>query len=66
MRLSPPVKAAMQRLALPMLVFSAGMLTILGKADLLVLDKARIAVADLMSPVLELIGRRAASDPHQR
>ena len=51
----------MQRLALPMLVFSAGMLTILGKADLLVLDKARIAVADLMSPVLELIAQPLAA-----
>jgi rod shape-determining protein MreC len=57
MRLSPPVKAAMQRLALPILVFSAGMLTVLGKADLLVLDKARVAVADLMSPVLQIIAQ---------
>jgi rod shape-determining protein MreC len=45
----------MQRLALPMLVFTAGMLTVLGKADLLVIDRAREAVADTMSPVLELI-----------
>jgi rod shape-determining protein MreC len=64
MRLSPPVRAAVQRLALPMLVFTAGMLTVLGKADLLVIDKARVAVADAMSPVLELIAQplAAASD----
>jgi rod shape-determining protein MreC len=55
MRLSPPVKAAAQRLALPMLVFAAGVLTVLGKADVLVIDKARVAVADAMAPVLEFI-----------
>lgn len=57
MRLSPPVRAAAQRLALPMLVFVSGMLTILGKADLLVIDKARVAVADAMAPVLEIIAQ---------
>jgi rod shape-determining protein MreC len=44
-----------------MLVFVAGMLTILGKADLLVIDKARIAVADTMAPVLELISEPLAA-----
>jgi rod shape-determining protein MreC len=57
MRLSPPVKVAMQRLALPLLVFSAGILTVLGKADLLVIDRARTAVADTLSPVLEFIAQ---------
>jgi rod shape-determining protein MreC len=61
MRLSPPVRAAAQRLALPMLVFVAGMLTILGKADLLVIDKARAAVADTMAPVLEFIAQPLAA-----
>jgi rod shape-determining protein MreC len=57
MRLSPPVKAAAQRLALPMLVFVSGMLTVLGKADLLLIDKARVTVADAMAPVLEIVAQ---------
>jgi rod shape-determining protein MreC len=53
MRLSPPVRAAAQRLALPMLVFVSAMLMILGKADILVIDKTRAAVADALSPVMQ-------------
>ena len=59
MRLSPPVRAAAQRLALPMLVFVAGVLTVLGKADILLIDRLRVAVADAMAPVLELMAAAA-------
>jgi rod shape-determining protein MreC len=55
MRISAPVKAAAQRLALPMLVFVAGLLTVLGKADVLLIDRLRVSVADALSPVLELV-----------
>ena len=55
MRLSPPVKAAAQRLALPMLVFVSALLTVLGKADILVIDKTREAVADALAPVMEAV-----------
>ena len=55
MRISAPVKAAAQRLALPMLVFVAGLLTVLGKADVLLIDRLRVNVADALSPVLELV-----------
>jgi rod shape-determining protein MreC len=61
MRLSAPVKAAAQRLALPMFVFVAGLLTVLGKADILVIDRVRVAVADALSPVLELVAEPVAS-----
>jgi len=57
MRLSPPVKAAAQRLTLPMLVFAAGLLTVLGKGDVLLVDKLRMAVADASSPILQVIAR---------
>lgn len=53
MRLSPPVRAAAQRLALPMLVFMSALLMVLGKADILVIDKTRAAVVDALSPVME-------------
>lgn len=57
MRISAPVKAAAQRLALPMLVFVAGLLTVLGKADVLLIDRLRVTVADALSPVLELVAQ---------
>jgi rod shape-determining protein MreC len=40
-------------LALPMLVFVSALLMILGKADILVIDKTRAAVADALAPVME-------------
>lgn len=61
MRLSAPVKAAAQRLALPMLVFAAGLLTVLGKADILLIDRVRVSVADALSPVLELVAEPVSS-----
>ncbi len=61
MRLSAPVKVAAQRLALPTLIFAAAMLTVLGKADVLLIDRAREAVADAAAPVLTLIAAPVAS-----
>jgi len=55
MRVSPPVKAAAQRLALPMLVFVSALLMVLGKADILVIDKTRAVVADALAPVMEAV-----------
>jgi rod shape-determining protein MreC len=60
MRLSPPVRAAAQRLALPALVFLSGMLTVLGKADILLIDRVRIAVADTVAPVLAFVATPVA------
>jgi rod shape-determining protein MreC len=61
MRLSAPVKAAAQRLTLPMLVFAAGLLTILGKGDILLIDRLRMAVADTFAPVLQMVARPLAA-----
>ncbi len=61
MRVSAPVKAAAQRLTLPMLVLAAGLLTVLGKADIVVVDRLRTAVADGAAPVLDLIAAPLAS-----
>jgi rod shape-determining protein MreC len=61
MRFSPPVRAAAQRLALPMLVFVAGVLSVLGKADILFIDRVRVAVGDALSPVFELVAQPMSS-----
>lgn len=55
MRLSPPVRVAAQRLALPTLVFLSGLLMVLGKADVAAIDLARETVGDAMAPVLEAV-----------
>jgi rod shape-determining protein MreC len=44
-----------------MFVFAAGLLTILGKADLLLIDRVRVAVADALAPVLELVAEPVSS-----
>jgi len=61
MRVSAPVRAAAQRAALPMLIFVSALLTVLGKADIVLIDRVRIAVADALSPVLELVSEPVAS-----
>ena len=61
MRLSPPVRAAAQRLALPMLLFVSALLMILGKADIFVIDKTRTAVADALAPVMEAVAAPLAA-----
>lgn len=61
MRISAPVRAAAQRLALPTLIFTAAMLTVLGKADVTVIARAREALGDAVAPVLELVAKPMAS-----
>ncbi len=52
-----PVRAAAQRLGVPFLILLSALLIVLGKADILVVDRARMAVADAMLPVLDLVAR---------
>jgi rod shape-determining protein MreC len=61
MRLSAPVRAAAQRLTLPFLIFVSALLAILGKADVMLFDHARIVVADAVSPIIEAVGRPIAT-----
>jgi len=44
-----------------MFVFVAGLLTVLGKADILLIDRVRVAVADALAPVLELVAEPVAT-----
>lgn len=50
-----------QRLAVPFLVVVSLLLIVLGKADLIVVERARIAVADLMAPILAALASPAAA-----
>lgn len=61
MRVTAPVKAAAQRLALPVLILLSVMMIVLGKADLLFFDRARVALADIVAPVLEAVARPVAT-----
>lgn len=56
MRVSTPVRATVQRLTLPFLIFVSALLAILGKADVLLFDHVRIVLADTLAPVLRVAG----------
>ncbi|MEX0758904.1 MAG: rod shape-determining protein MreC [Tistlia sp.] len=57
-RLATPLKAWTQRFAFLLLIAAAFGLMLLGKADTLIVERARIQLADTMAPFLE-----AASEP---
>ncbi len=50
-RLSIPVRQALSKLTLPVLITAAFGLMLLGKADTLLAERARMALADAMSPI---------------
>ncbi len=56
-RLAGPVKAAAQRVVVPFLVVLSAMFIVLGKADILLFDRARMVVADAVSPLLQALSR---------
>ena len=60
-RLTVPVRAAAQRVALPFLIFLSAMLIVLGKADIVIIERARTGVADALAPVLNAIARPLAT-----
>jgi rod shape-determining protein MreC len=49
------VRAAAQRLVVPFLILLSMTLIMLGKADILLLDRMRMAVADVAAPVLQAV-----------
>jgi rod shape-determining protein MreC len=61
MRITAPVRAAAQRLTLPLLIFLSALLAILGKADVVLFDRVRVLVADTVSPVLQVVGQPIAA-----
>lgn len=56
-RLSPQLRAAIQRTTLPVLVFLSGAIIILGKADQLLFDSLRTSVTDAVAPVLNTVAQ---------
>jgi|BogFormECP12_OM1_1039635.scaffolds.fasta_scaffold37858_1 rod shape-determining protein MreC len=62
--LSPPRRAAIQRLALPLLVLLSAMMVILGKADQVLFESLRLAVTDTASPALDVLSRPLAALGH--
>jgi rod shape-determining protein MreC len=61
MRVSAPVKAAAQRLTLPFLIFVSALFAVLGKADILLFDRARVLLADTLSPVFSVASKPLTS-----
>jgi rod shape-determining protein MreC len=61
MRVSAPVRATVQRLTLPFLIFISALLAVLGKADVLLFDQVRVALADMLAPALQVAGEPIAS-----
>ncbi|HXP76820.1 MAG TPA: rod shape-determining protein MreC [Stellaceae bacterium] len=56
-RLSMPMRAAAQRLALPFLVLVSAGLIVLGKADILLIERFRTDLNDIFAPVFEAIAK---------
>ncbi len=50
-RLSIPVRQALAKLTLPVLIAAAFGLMLLGKADALLAERARMALADALAPI---------------
>ena len=62
--LSPPRRAAMQRVALPLLVLLSATMVILGKADQVMFESLRVSVTDTASPALDVLSRPLAALGH--
>lgn len=57
LRLSAPMRAAAQRLALPLLIIFSAFLAVLGRADLLLADHLRVAAIEVLTPILQVIAQ---------
>jgi len=57
MRLVTALRGIAQRFALPMLVLASAVMILLGKADALLFDRMRIAVADAVAPMMDVVSR---------
>jgi rod shape-determining protein MreC len=60
-RLSIPVRQALGKLTLPVLIAAAFGLMLLGKADTLLAERARMALADALSPIYGVLAAPMAS-----
>jgi rod shape-determining protein MreC len=60
-RPSPALRAAVQRIALPLLVLLSAMMIVLGKADEVFVQSLRTSVMDAAAPTLDLLSRPLAT-----
>ena len=60
-RLSIPVRQALAKLTLPVLIASAFALMLLGKADTLLAERARMALADTLAPLFAVVAEPLAT-----
>ncbi len=60
-RLSIPVRQALARLTLPVLMAAAFGLMLLGKADALLAERARMALADALAPIFAMVAEPLAA-----
>ena len=60
-RLSPPRRAALQRVGLPLLVLLSATMIILGKADQVMFESLRVSVTDKAAPLLDIASRPLAA-----
>lgn len=60
-RLSIPVRQALAKLTLPVLIAAAFGLMLLGKADALLAERARMALADALAPIFGVLAQPMAS-----
>jgi rod shape-determining protein MreC len=56
-RLSVPLRQAIAKLVLPLLIAASFALMLLGKADTVIAERARVALADLLVPVYGVLSR---------
>ena len=61
LRLSVPLRLALARLTLPLMVATAFGVMLLGKADTVVVERARMAVADVLAPVHAVVSEPMAA-----
>jgi rod shape-determining protein MreC len=59
--LSPPRRAALQRVSLLLLVLLSATMIILGKADQVMFERLRISVTDMAAPLLDIASRPLAA-----
>lgn len=60
-RLSIPMRQALSRLTMPLLFLGAFALLLLGRADALIAERARMVLADALSPLFATIGKPVAA-----
>jgi rod shape-determining protein MreC len=60
-RLSIPVRQALAKLTLPVLIAAAFGLMLLGKADVMLAERARMALADALAPIYGVLAEPLAS-----